>query len=123
MTAVSHITISPTSSYLAHLTPVHTTPSPAHTVLDASNHGRPLIVYQRHLILVRVACGSNIQSHPIPFLPPIWTFDSYTIRTIGDIEFLQIMVTFSYVGNACHYFPGRGGTRLQHTIQSEVGNL
>ena len=45
MTAVSHITISPTSSYLAHLTPVHTTPSPAHTVLDASNHGRPLIVY------------------------------------------------------------------------------
>ncbi len=41
---VSHITISPTSSYLAHPISDNTTPSHAHT-LDASSHGGHLIVY------------------------------------------------------------------------------
>ena len=31
-------------------------------ILDASNHGRPLILFMTHVVLVRVACGSNIRT-------------------------------------------------------------
>ncbi len=59
MTSVSHITISPTFSYLAHLIPVNSTPSPAHT--RRFKPRSPLNRLLTHVILVRVACDSYIR--------------------------------------------------------------
>ena len=62
-----------------------------HTRTKAFNFGRSLIIYKRHVILVRVECGSNIHTRmlePRACVPPapsrisacIRMFDIYTRR-------------------------------------------
>ncbi len=37
---------------------------------NTANHGRPLILLKTHVVLVRVACGSNVQRHVASKLIP-----------------------------------------------------
>ncbi len=101
--------------------------------VNTANHGRPLILLKTHVVLVRVACGSNIQRNnhfhnsiaALRILISSSTDYTYRTQSKPPVKILNIYNTFSrsskhgrllnllHWQRDCHSF--KDGMRLQHT--------